>query len=251
MGPSFLETILYSADNKKGRSREAGGVLSIAIKKFSVSQWGDIPTWAYSSLGSVMEALNKVDPITCSHCFRVGEYSRLLAKSAGLTEFEQKVAEFAGILHDVGKIGVGAHIIHKPGKLDDLEAQKMKNHSIYSEEIIKPFGEHDFFQQVIPAVRGHHERVDGKGYPDKLSGEEIPLISRVILIVDTLDAMGQDRSYRKGLPIEQIYLEIEKFAGTQFDKALARVFLESHKHWGQPQNSTNETAEVIMLKKVG
>lgn len=227
-----------------------GGALSASVKKLnSPLVWGDIPVWAYASVGAIMEALKKVDPITCSHCFRVGEFSRLLAKSAGLSEFQQKIAEFSGILHDVGKIGVGSHIVHKPGRLDDPETLSMRNHSIYSEEIIKPLGGHEFFQQVIPAVRGHHERLDGKGYPDKLCGEEIPLISRVILIVDTLDAMGQDRSYRKGMPIELIYGELAKFAGTQFDKALVNVFLESHKYWGK-DNSGSETAELI-LKKVG
>lgn len=205
--------------------------------------------WAYASVRSIMEAVKKVDPVTCSHCFRVGEFSRLLAKSAGLSEFQQKVAEFAGILHDVGKIGVGSHIVHKPGKLDEPETRVMRNHSIYSEEIIKPLASHEFFRQVIPAVRSHHERLDGKGYPDKLCGEEIPLISRVILIVDTLDAMGQDRSYRKGMPLELIYRELEKFAGTQFDQALVQIFLESHKHWDK-ESSDRETTELI-LKKVG
>lgn len=195
-----------------------------------------------------MEALKKSDPETYFHCLRVGEYSRLLAKSAGLSEYQQKVAEFSGMLHDVGKMGVGVAITHKPGKLTDVEYTKMQDHPVFSEEIVKPLIQHEFFRQVVPAVRGHHERVDGKGYPDKLCGEEIPLVSRVILIVDTLDAMGQDRAYRKGMPLDQIYKEIEKFSGTQFDKALAKIFLESHKHWQR-----DAVAEIVKapLKKAG
>ncbi len=134
------------------------------IKKGNLNiVWGDIPSWAYSAVASVMEALHKVDPATFHHCLRVGEYSRLLAKSAGLTEYQQKVAEFSGILHDVGKMGIQLSITHKPGKLTAEEYGLMKDHAVYSEEIIKPLGVHEFFRQVIPAVRGHHERIDGKG----------------------------------------------------------------------------------------
>lgn len=210
--------------------------------------WGDIPEWAYPSVQAILESLRLVDPETYEHCLRVGHYSRLLAKSAGLNEYQQKISEFAGMLHDVGKMGISAAIIHKPGKLNDLEYQRMKDHPVLSEEIIKPLAQlHDFFKLVLPAVRGHHERVDGKGYPDKLAGEEIPLISRVILIVDTLDAMSQTRAYRKGMSLDLIYKEIEKFAGTQFDKQLARIFLQSHSSW-KNDSFDQETLHKVIKK---
>ncbi|MEZ0390837.1 MAG: HD-GYP domain-containing protein [Pseudobdellovibrionaceae bacterium] len=210
--------------------------------------WGDIPTWAYSAVGSILESLKKVDPETLYHCLRVGEYSRLLARAAGLSEYQQKVAEFSGILHDVGKMGIDTQITHKPGKLDTNEYEIMKSHPVYSEDIIKPLTSHEFFRQVLPAVRGHHERVDGKGYPDRLHGEDIPLISRVILIVDTLDAMGENRSYRQGLPIDVIYKEIEKYAGTQFDQSLAKIFLNCHRYW--KQEKPDEETVNRLIKKV-
>lgn len=210
--------------------------------------WGDVPDWAYSAVRSILESLKKVDPETYAHCCRVGEYSRLLAKYAGLNEYQQKIAEFSGILHDVGKMGINPDITHKPGKLDDHEYAEMQKHPEFSEEIITPLGIHEFFRQVIPAVRGHHERVDGAGYPDKLHGEDIPLVSRVILIVDTLDAMGQNRAYRKGLPIEVIYKEIQKFAGTQFDPALAKIFIEAHKHW--VNEKPDEITQTEIIRKV-
>lgn len=192
---------------------------------------GDIPDWAYSAVESVLTSLKIADPETYAHCLRVGEHSRKLAKFAGLTEYQQRVAQFAGLLHDVGKMGVDLAITHKPAKLTEAEYEIMKSHPVLSEEIIRPLAHHEFFQQILPAVRGHHERVDGKGYPDKLHDENVPLIARVILIVDTLDAMGQNRAYRRGLPIEVIYQELEKYAGTQFDKALVKIFLEAHRHW--------------------
>lgn len=207
-------------------------------------QHGEIPDWAYSSTESILASLKAVDPLTFYHCLRVGESARLLARSAGLTEYQQKVAQFSGMLHDVGKMGVDQAIIHKPGKLSDDEYDKMKSHSILSEEIIRPLASHEFFQQVMPAVRGHHERIDGQGYPDKLHGEDIPLISRVILIVDTLDAMSQDRSYRKGLPIDVVYKELRKFAGTQFDLQLVRIFLDSHPYWVQEAEDAETLARV-------
>lgn len=220
-----------------------------AVKKANLNLvWGDIPQWAEASVAAIMESLQKVDPSTYHHCLRVGRYSKLLARDAGLSEFQQQVAEFAGTLHDIGKIAISQSVIHKPGKLDALEYEQMKSHCLHSEDIIAPLGSHEFFRQVIPAVRGHHERVDGKGYPDKLHGEDIPVISRVILIVDTLDAMGETRAYRKGMPLEMIYKEIQKFAGTQFDPSLAKTFLESHKHWNSLHITSGSLAQKILGK---
>jgi HD-GYP domain-containing protein (c-di-GMP phosphodiesterase class II) len=237
-----LSQILFSADKLR-----QGGLLSAAKKTNLNLVWGDIPSWSYSAVASILESLKKVDPETLYHCLRVGNYSRLLAKAAGLTEYQQKVAEFAGILHDVGKIGISVDITHKPGKLTTEEYELMKDHPVYSEDIMKPLAIHEFFRQVQPAVRGHHERIDGKGYPDKLHGEDIPVLSRVILIVDTLDAMGEDRAYRKGMPIDLIYKELEKFAGTQFDQAMVKIFLESHKHWAK-ETPDQETFTQIIKK---
>ncbi len=216
-------------------------------KIVSIANWGDVPVWAYSAVATIMESLKKVDPATCDHCFRVGEYCRLLAKSAGLNEYQQKIAEFSGILHDVGKIGIPTQITHKPGKLELEEYSLMKAHSTYSEDIIKPLGINPFFQSVIPSVRAHHERFDGEGYPDKLIGDDIPLVARVILIVDTLDAMKETRAYRVGLPIEKIYSELTKYSGSQFDSHLVKIFLEAHPHW-EKEKPDQETQNNLIRK---
>ncbi|MBX3017763.1 MAG: HD-GYP domain-containing protein [Bdellovibrionaceae bacterium] len=201
---------------------------------------GDIPDWAFSSTESILASLRAVDPTTFYHCLRVGEYARHLARAMGLPDYQQRLAQFSGLLHDVGKMGVDQAIIHKPGKLTELEYDAMKSHSVLSEEIIRPMAHHEFFQQVLPAVRGHHERMDGEGYPDKKIGDEIPLLSRLILVVDTLDAMTHDRAYRKGLPIDVVYRELIRCSGSQFDMNLVKVFLESHKHW-QGESADRET----------
>jgi putative nucleotidyltransferase with HDIG domain len=203
--------------------------------------WGDIPDWSYDSVRVMLEALKAVEPSTYFHCLRVGEYSRKLAREAGLNEYEQKIAEFAGMLHDIGKIGIERSVLLKPGKLDPHELDIIRNHSIISEQIIKPFENTPFFKEIIPAVRGHHERLDGEGYPDKLIGDEIPLISRVILVVDTYDAMSENRIYRKGLPDDIIYAELKRCAGTQFDPQLVKMFLSAHVSW---KNQKNDDATI-------
>lgn len=210
--------------------------------------WGDIPNWANNTALALMQTLSYVDPVTYEHCCRVGVLSRKLAINVGLNEYEQSIAEFSGLFHDLGKIGISNEIIAKPGKLDPKEIDIMRNHPIISENILKPLAEKDaFFRQLLAPVRGHHERVDGEGYPDRLVGDKISLLARIILVVDTYDAMSQTRSYRKGLPDEVVYAELKRCSGTQFDSQLVKTFLDSHKFWSQ--NKENENSIVEYLKR--
>ena len=196
------------------------------------SSWGDIPSWAYDSAKSLLQTLKVVDQVTYAHCCRVGELARKLARDSGLNVYEQKIAEFSGLFHDIGKIGISQDIIAKPSKLTDIEYDIMKKHSEMSEDIIKPLaGSSEFFAHLLPGIRGHHERIDGRGYPDKKNGDEIPLIARIILVVDTYDAMSETRAYRKGLPIETVVSELLRCSGTQFDSQLVDTFIKAQKHW--------------------
>ena len=198
-------------------------------RSFEHASWGDIPDWAFKAVESLMKAFSLTDPETAAHCLRVGLNAKILAHAAGFNEYESKVAEFAGILHDVGKIGISKEILHKPSKLNPEEIQIMMAHPLMSVEVIKPFLTHDFFKEVATNVESHHERIDGKGYPHQLAGDRIPVLSRVILIVDAFDAMTQSRAYRKGLPKEVAIKEIKDCSGTQFDIHLSKVFIELHK----------------------
>lgn len=220
----------------------------------SQNQWGNMPAWAYETAQALLQALQAVDPLTYHHCLRVGQLSKYLAKSAGLNEYQQKVAEFSGMFHDIGKIGISQDIIAKPGKLDPKELDIMKNHPVISENIIKPLANNAFFSDLLAPIRGHHERVDGEGYPDKKLGDEVPLIARVILVVDTYDAMSENRAYRKGLPNEIVYAELKRCSGTQFDAQLVRVFLDAHRFY-IPSEIDRETQEKIVeinrFKKTG
>lgn len=207
----------------------------------------DVPTLAYEIGKALLQSLKIVDPLTFYHCCRVGNYSRKLARDAGLDDYQQKMAEFSGLFHDVGKIGVPQAIIHKPAKLDIDEFNFMKKHSELSEQIVQVLSDDTFFKDLLEPIRAHHERIDGRGYPDGLTGDQIPLIARVILVVDTFDAMTQTRSYRKGLPVEVVYDELKKHAGTQFDSQLVSIFLQAQPLW---DNEVDFETQDKIYKKV-
>lgn len=209
--------------------------------------WGNIPDWAYDSVKGYLECLKTVEPTTYEHCLRVGEYSRKLARDIGLNEYEQKVAEFSGLLHDIGKIGIEKDILLKPGRLDPKELDIMRNHSTISEQIVKPLATNPFFAQLLPGIRGHHERIDGEGYPDKKVGDEISLFARIILVVDTFDAMTENRVYRKGLPPEIAFAELKRCGGSQFDVQIVKAFLQAQPYW---QSVKDQETEHLIIKKI-
>ena len=130
----------------------------------------------------------------------------------------------AGLLHDIGKIGIPEHILNKPGKLEPEEYEIMKGHVEAAVSIIRNLPSLDY---VIPAVIGHHERYDGKGYPRGIAGEDIPLSARILCIADSFDAMVSKRSYKDRCSLEFAMEEILKQAGMQFDPQLAPLFVEA------------------------
>ena len=138
----------------------------------------------------------------------------MLAKVVGLSETEIDLIFTTGTLHDVGKIGVPDAVLKKPGRLDDEERAIMETHPVLGEVIVKKAPQ---LAATLPGVRSHHERWDGKGYPDRLAGDDIPLLARILALADTFDAMTSDRPYRKGLTFETALEEVEKCSGTQFD----------------------------------
>jgi HD-GYP domain-containing protein (c-di-GMP phosphodiesterase class II) len=186
---------------------------------------------------SLWEALAAHDRLTAEHCKRVSQASFELAVAGGLPPNLQIEARYAGLMHDLGKIGIPETILNKPAKLDPIEAKRMMGHAAWGEHILKPFAHFPLVAAILPAVRNHHERFDGAGYPDGLSGERIPLIARIIAIVDTVDAMTQTRAYRKGLPIHIAFAEIARCSGTQFDPRWAEIYLDSKGY------ATNEEAK--------
>ena len=147
----------------------------------------------------------------------------MLAKELEASEAELEKIEIAGLLHDIGKIAIPQAILCKAGKLTDDEFVVMKSHPLSSEKLIASIKK---LHEVSPGVKHHHERWDGRGYPDKLAGEDIPFSARVIAIADTYDAMTSTRSYRKALEHDVAIAEIQNCAGAQFDPTMAAKFVE-------------------------
>lgn len=191
----------------------------------------DIPSWSVEIAQNIMATVKLKDVDTFDHCVRVSRMAKLLASASGLNEFDARIVEYAGLFHDIGKVGVPDEILLKPSKLTDEEYQIMKSHPVLSVKILEPVSHLEFFGKTLPGVRFHHERFDGLGYPEGVKGEDIPLASRIILVVDTFDAMTWSRPYRKGLPAEVAYKELQDFAGRQFDPQLVRIFKAAHPHW--------------------
>ncbi len=215
-------------------------VILMALPKPILASLDQLPDWAQLVTNSLLESLRLRDPYTYGHCRRVGRYSRLLARAAGLNEWEQRKVEHAALFHDLGKIGIPDRVLLKPGRLTEDEITIIKEHPIKSVEIIQPLTKLPFFEAMVPGILHHHERIDGCGYPYGLSGEDIPLIARIILIADTYDAMTTTRPYRKGMTESLAYKELKKFSGRQFDAHLVKVFLDAHPHWGKGEEEISE-----------
>lgn len=167
-------------------------------------------------------AIDAKDTYTNGHSTRVAGYSREIARRAGLSEEAQNDIYMMGLLHDVGKIGMPDAIINKPTKLTDEEYSIIKNHPIMGAGILKNITE---FPKLVTGARWHHERYDGKGYPDGIAGEDIPVEARIIAVADAYDAMSSRRSYRNVLAQETVRSEVEKGKGTQFDPVFAEIML--------------------------
>jgi putative nucleotidyltransferase with HDIG domain len=172
---------------------------------------------------TILRALDAKDHYTYGHSMRVTYFSMVMGKQLGLSDAEMYDLELSALFHDIGKIGTPDAVLNKPSRLTDEEFDIMKEHPSKSYEILKDF---DVFEKVARNAKHHHERYDGRGYPDQLKAEEIPVYARIILIADTFDAMTSTRVYRKGLPHEVAFNDLVEFSGSQFDPGLVKHFIK-------------------------
>jgi len=175
-----------------------------------------------STITILAQAIDLRDDYTGNHTARVSKYAELLATQMELDAEDLKWIRFGTPLHDIGKIGIDDAILRKPGALTPEEYRIMQSHTLKGAAILGSVPE---LAPVIPIVRSHHERWDGKGYPDKLSGEDIPRLARIVAVADTFDAMTSDRPYRKGMSPQIAFAEVESQSGKQFDPECASAFL--------------------------
>ncbi|AUB79617.1 HD domain-containing phosphohydrolase [Candidatus Thiodictyon syntrophicum] len=175
------------------------------------------------TITALAEAVDKKDRYTANHSRRVSETAERLARALGLGPADEERIRIAGRLHDIGKIGVPDAVLRKPGPLDAAEVSLLRRHPADGEAILAPL---QFLADVLPAVRQHHERFDGRGYPDGLESTEISLDARIIQAADSLDAMTSHRTYRSAQSLDFVRHEFIGNAGTQFDPRVVEALLD-------------------------
>jgi HD-GYP domain-containing protein (c-di-GMP phosphodiesterase class II) len=170
------------------------------------------------------------DPDTYRHCHRVADFSQAIGAELGLGAQERVEIYLTGLLHDIGKLLTPDSVLKKPGPLTQDEFAIMRLHPEDSGKIVSTVLDISYLSD---SIRGHHERIDGRGYPDNLKGDSIPLFSRIVLVADTFDAMTNNRVYRKQIDLGRTYEELKRCSGTQFDPSAAQAFIDLHERFVQ------------------
>jgi diguanylate cyclase (GGDEF)-like protein/putative nucleotidyltransferase with HDIG domain len=226
------ERLLRSADQSLYAAKTLGRDRTVIYSREVVGALASGPTGDalgpsnLTTLLTLAEALDLRDPRTARHSETVGRYTEGMARELGFTEERTERMRLAGVLHDIGKIGVADSILFKEGPLDDDEWAEIRNHPEIGARLLSGPGLAD----LRAAILAHHERLDGEGYPFGLSGDEIPLESRIIAVADAFEAMLADRPYRRGRPVDEALGELDRCSGTQFDPRVVealRVHLRS------------------------
>lgn len=179
-----------------------------------------------SSIKTLISVINAKDRYTYGHVERVVIYCGLVGEKLGLNEEDRKILKYGAYLHDIGKIEIPKEVLNKKMPLTDREWELLRQHPSNGAEIIKPV---DSLTNVIPLILYHHERYDGKGYPQQLKGKEIPYLARILSIADSFDAMTSNRPYKTRKSFDEAIAELEKCSSTQFDPDIVRVFIEAVK----------------------
>lgn len=206
----------------------------VAVAIENANLYEELRDTFHGTAEALAETIEKRDPYTGGHTKRVMNYSLAIGRMMKLSISEAENLKLSAILHDIGKIGVRDSVLLKEGRLDTAELEAMNMHPKYGSEIL---GHVKQLKDVIPGMRGHHEKYDGTGYPDGLKADEIPLTARIIAVADTFDAMTTDRPYRKALTAEAAFEELKKFAGRQFDPSVVEAFFTA---WSEIRRGEKE-----------
>jgi len=181
----------------------------------------DISKMFINTVEAFASAIDAKDPYTYGHSRRVAQLSVAICEELRMSKKQTRLVELAAFLHDIGKIGTPESILHKPGRLRPEEFEKIKEHPAKGAEILSNIGE---FNDIIKWIKHHHEWYDGKGYPDQIAAEHIPLEARIITIADAFDAMTSDRPYRKAMPGQEVIKIMDGFTRSQFDPDILEAF---------------------------
>lgn len=174
------------------------------------------------TIRTLAAAIDAKDPYTRGHSERVSSYSMAISRHLGLNQEEVFRVHIAAILHDVGKLGIRESILNKPGGLSDDEFEIMRQHPAIGAQIMSPIR---MLKDIIPGIRNHHETWDGSGYPDNLTGEEIPMVARIIGVADTFDAMTTTRPYQQAMTLDYVLQKMRSMSGSRFDPVVVEAFI--------------------------
>lgn len=205
--------------------------------------WTTMAEWNSNELKLLLKNLLEKDDLTLLHSYRVTKMAVSFAEYLQLNDLEIKTIELGGLLHDIGKINITENILTKKGKLDPKEYTEIKRHPLYGVDLLNPFS--SLNQKIKDMVLFHHERWDGLGYPYGLKNEEIPLLARVLTLVDSLEAMTGKRPYRSSMSWQEAYEEVERGKGTQFDPKATELCLK----WMENFNHVNEVSPEMKINK--
>lgn len=197
-------------------------IIPILLVKYAYQLYLDMREVHISTLSTLASALDAKDPYTQGHSYRVSRYAILVGEEMNLGDGEMQMLEYSALLHDIGKIGIAGDIISKPGKLSEAEMNMVRQHPVIGARIIQRLR---FLGEAADVIKFHHERPDGLGYPDGLTGGKIPMLSRILHVCDTFDAMTSNRPYRPALSPDESVAELRLFRGRQFDSRVVDAFI--------------------------
>lgn len=234
-GNLYEDSIVYKAVTKDKRTI----YISLVVKIFTynekisylyimnditlnVESFNNLRSMTINLVTILTQIIEAKDPYTKGHCQRVSELAVKLGKFYGLNAKQLDRLKLGSLFHDIGKIGINEEILNKKGRLDDIEYSEIKKHTVIGESIL---GNVDFLQDLLPMIRGHHEKYDGTGYPDKKIGSAISVEERIIAIADVFDALTSSRPYRDPMKLEDALNVLKQSKGTQFDPELVDLFI--------------------------
>ncbi|MEZ4417358.1 MAG: HD domain-containing protein [Gemmatimonadota bacterium] len=227
-GPAGVVSFPVMSDAEKGsahllRARQVADQLALALS--NVRRLRALDRFNWGALTALARTIDANSPWTAGHSERVAELATLIATQMGLSEKDVDIVQRGALLHDIGKIGVPMEILNKAGPLSEEEMAAVREHTVIGARILEPIAE---YAELLPIVLHHHERIDGRGYPNGQRGDAIDLNARILSVADTFDALTSDRPYRRGLPPRTAIEVVRNAAGTQLDVKVVEAFLALH-----------------------
>ncbi|MDQ2813326.1 MAG: HD-GYP domain-containing protein [Actinomycetota bacterium] len=209
-------------------------LIPLFVARWAVAQFAEQQRAYEATVGALCQAVETKDFYTRGHSDRVSRGSVMIAHEIGMRSDRVEAIRYAGMLHDVGKLGVPTKVLQKTGKLTEEEYAAIQLHPMRGLDIVREIG---FLDEALAGIMHHHERIDGRGYPMGLAGDEIPEFARVLAVADAFDSMTSTRSYRGARPNDEAIAELRKWSGTQFDPAFVDAFVAAIKRggWQRPE----------------